>query len=232
VAFSPSSKNRLTRHDLGRFPGDGLFDRLGRAVCAAGCLPRKELYEAWEMARRVRRRTRGGRVVDVAGGHGLLAFVMLLLDRSSTEAIVVDPSPPASSAALHEALSAAWPRLPLVQQSGMSLESFDLHPNDVVVSCHACGALTDRVLDAAVVASARVAVLPCCHEFAVGAGSRLDGWIDPALAIDVRRALDLERRGYAVWTQTIPPAITPKHRLLGGSPGRPTTRRMQRAPVL
>ena len=162
------------------------------------------------MARRVRRRTRGGRVVDVAGGHGLLAFVMLLLDRSSTEAIVVDPSPPASSAALHEALSAAWPRLPLVQQSGMSLESFDLHPNDVVVSCHACGALTDRVLDAAVVASARVAVLPCCHEFAVGAGSRLDGWIDPALAIDVRRALDLERRGYAVWTQTIPPAITPE----------------------
>ena len=32
-----------------------LFDRIARAVCAAECLPRKELYEAWEMARRVRR---------------------------------------------------------------------------------------------------------------------------------------------------------------------------------
>ena len=77
--FSHASKGRLTSHDAGRFAGQSLFDKLGRAVCEAGCLPRKELYEAWEVARRVRRLFRGGRVVDVAGGHGLLAQVMLLL---------------------------------------------------------------------------------------------------------------------------------------------------------
>ena len=54
----------LTPRDLGRFPSDTLFDRIARVVCRADCLPRKELYEAWEVARRVRRRFRGGRVVD------------------------------------------------------------------------------------------------------------------------------------------------------------------------
>ena len=111
MPFSPSSRARLTSHDLGRFPGDTLFDRLGRAVCRAGCLPRKELYEAWEVARRVRRLFRGGRVVDLGGGHGLLAQAMLLLDDSSPDALVVDAALPPSSAKVHDALVEAWPRL-------------------------------------------------------------------------------------------------------------------------
>ena len=109
--FAPGSRGRLTRYDLGRFPSEMLFDRIGRAVCEAGCLPRKELYEAWEVARRARRLFRGGRVVDVAGGHGLLAAIMLLLDDSSPRAIVVDPVVPASLMPVREALAAAWPRL-------------------------------------------------------------------------------------------------------------------------
>jgi hypothetical protein len=218
VAFTASSKNRLTRHDLGRFPGASLFDRLGRAVCAAECLPRKELYEAWEVARRVRRRFRGGRVVDVAGGHGLLAAVMLLLDATSDAAWVVDPSPPASRQALLNALGGTWPRLALVRHTRQGLDAFAVDAGDVVVSCHACGALTDRVLDAAATAGARVAVLPCCHDCAPGASGALDGWMDTALAIDVQRVLALQRRGYTVWTQTIPASVTPKNRLLIGRP--------------
>ena len=50
VPFAVSAKSRLTHHDLGRFPSDTLFNRLARAVCAAAVLPRKELYEAWEVA--------------------------------------------------------------------------------------------------------------------------------------------------------------------------------------
>ena len=88
--FSPASRGRLTDRDLHRFPDDTLFDRVGRAVCHAGCLPRKELYEAWEMARRVRRLFRGGRIVDLASGHGLLAQIMLLLDDSSPGALAVE----------------------------------------------------------------------------------------------------------------------------------------------
>ena len=85
--FSHGARSRLTPYDLHLFGGDSLFERIARAVCEAGCLPRKELYEAWEVARRTRRRFRGGRVVDMAGGHGLLAQVMLLLDDSSPSAL-------------------------------------------------------------------------------------------------------------------------------------------------
>ena len=48
---------------------------------------------------------------DLAGGHGLLAHVMLLLDDSSPRAIVVDTTLPPSHRKLHEALVATWPRL-------------------------------------------------------------------------------------------------------------------------
>ena len=220
VPFAVSAKSRLTRHDLGRFPSDTLFDRLARAVCAAEVLPRKELYEAWEVARRTRRVCRGGRVVDVAGGHGLLAHVMLVLDHTSGDAHVVDPSSPPSAAALHEALTAVWPRLAKrVHLHAQPIAGFDLSSDDVVVSSHACGALTDAVLDSALAAGARVAVLPCCHDAKTCDAGALTGWVDAPLAIDLRRAARLEQRSYRVWTQTIPAAITPKNRLLIGVPG-------------
>jgi hypothetical protein len=218
-SFSHRSTARLTHHDLDRFPGETLFDRIARAVCEAGCLPRKELYEAWEVARRVRRLFRGGRVVDLGGGHGLLAHVMLLLDDSSRGALVVDPAIPASSSKVHDALANAWPRLAgRIERTSGSLEQVRLLATDVVVSSHACGSLTDRVLDLASSAGARVGVLPCCHDLETCDAGGLTGWVDGPLAIDLTRAARLRQRGYRVWTQTIPGTITPKNRLLLGAP--------------
>jgi SAM-dependent methyltransferase len=215
--FSPYSRARLTRHDLGRFAGTTLFDRIGRTLCEAGCLPRKELFEAWEVARRARRLFRGGRVLDVAGGHGLLAHLMLLLDDSSESALVVDPAAPQSADAVSRALARAWPRLDgRIRYVAAEFESIALVPGDVVVSCHACGALTDRILDHATSAAARVAVLPCCHDADTCDTGDLTGWMDVSLAIDAVRVQRLRARGYRVRTQTIPAAITPKNRLILG----------------
>jgi hypothetical protein len=219
VSFSRGSRGRLTERDLGRFAGSTLFDRLARAVCHAGCLPRKELYEAWEVARRARRLFRGGRVVDLGGGHGLLAHAMLLLDASSPEALVVDPGLPASCITLHQALVRAWPRLDgRVRFVPAALAEVSLDATDVVVSSHACGTLTDRVLACAVQAGARVAVLPCCHDLDASDRGAFAGWVDGPLAVDLVRAMRLEQQGYRVWTQTIPADVTPKNRLLLGAP--------------
>jgi SAM-dependent methyltransferase len=221
VTFSHASRGRLTHYDLGRFPAGTLFDRIGRAVCAAGCLPRKELYEAWEVARRARRLFRGGRVVDLGSGHGLLAQVMLLLDDSSAAAVAVDTARPASALAVHDALVAVWPRLARrVTFLDTPLEEVPLSAEDVVVSSHACGALTDIVIARATGAGARLAVLPCCHDVETCETGPFAGWVDVPLAIDLLRAARLEQQGYRVWTQTIPAAITPKNRLLLGAPRR------------
>lgn len=177
------------------------------------------MYEAWEVARRVRRQFRGGRVVDLGAGHGLLAQVMLLLDDSSPTAVAVDPALAASAAKLRDSLVSVWPRLEgRVSFIGDELDAFELKDGDVVVSSHACGTLTDRILERAIAARVRVAVLPCCHDLEACDAGDLEGWVDGPLAIDVVRAMRLREHGYRVWTQTIDPAITPKNRLLIGAP--------------
>jgi hypothetical protein len=221
VSFDPASRSRLSPHDLHRFGGDTLFNRVARALCRAECVPRKELYEAWEVARRARRRFRGGRVLDLACGHALVAQLMLLLDDSSPAALAVDAKLPASAFRVAECLSAAWPRLAgRVELRQARLGSVIAAPDDVVVSCHACGRLTDDVLDTALAARARLVVLPCCQATAKCDLGGLSGWLDPALAIDVTRAGRLAAAGYEVHTQLIPAQITPKNRLLLGTPRR------------
>jgi hypothetical protein len=86
------------------------------------------------------------------------------------------------------------------------------------MSIHPCGPLTDLVLERAIAARARVAVLPCCHDVDRSDPGGLSGWMNDALAIDVMRARRLASAGYRIWTQVISGEITPKNRLLIGAP--------------
>ncbi len=218
-----SSKNRLMPCHESLFNGNTLFDKIARAVCSAGTLPRKELYEAWETAKRVRRRYRGGRVVDLACGHGLLAHVMLILDNGSDCALCIDRKLPENAEKLSQALVAQWPRLrDKIHFMETDIQKVTISPDDVVVSAHACGALTDLVIDKAVKGHARVAVLPCCHNLKTCSTGNLTQWMDPTLAIDAMRAMTLQSRGYEIITAKIPDAITPKNRLLMGHPQVPS----------
>ena len=212
-----SSKNRLTPRQQPLFPGDNLFDKIARAVCRAGTLPRKELHEAWEMAKRVRRRYRGGRVLDLACGHGLLAHIMLILDDSSKTALAVDSNIPLNARKLSDSLIASWPRLKdrVIYQEG-TIQEVSVLPDDLVVSAHACGSLTDLIIDKAIEQRARVAVLPCCHNLKESSTDGLEGWMDKTLAVDTARAVKLRAKGYRIVTQKIPDDITPKNRLLMG----------------
>ncbi|HEX7665230.1 MAG TPA: methyltransferase [Polyangiaceae bacterium] len=217
--FDPSSRTKLTRRDVGRFPGETLFAKLARVLCEAECLPRRELYEAWEVARRARRHFRGGRVVDLACGHGLVAWTMLLLDDSSPEAIAADARLPPSAAKVGEAITAAWPRVAgRVRIEERAIADVELGRGDLVVATHACGTLTDRVIDRVLATRCRVVLLPCCHDEELCDDGGLRGWLDLETAIDTTRAARLRANGYEVRTQTIPRTITAKNRLLLAAP--------------
>jgi hypothetical protein len=217
--FAHSSRVKLTPRSAPHFQGETLFDRIGRTLCQADCLPRKELYESWELARRARRFLRGGRVVDLGGGQGLVAHLMLLLDDSSPSAAVVDPHLPPSAATVHAVIVREWPRLEgRIEFVSAGMDEARIEAGDVVVASHACGALTDRVIDRVVESGARVALLPCCHDLEVCDAGVLDGWLEGPVAVDVMRAVRLQQRGYRVRTQTIPREITPMNRLLIADP--------------
>jgi hypothetical protein len=212
-----SSKSRLTPQQQELFPGSSLFDKIARAVCRAGTLPRKELHETWEMAKRVRRRYRGGRILDLACGHGLLAHIMLILDDSSKTGIAVDKEIPLNAKKLSSSLIESWPRLKnRIIYKEVSVQKITIRPDDIVVSAHACGSLTDLIIDKAIEQHARVAVLPCCHDLKESSTNGLEGWMDKTLAVDTLRAVRLRSKGYRIVTQKIPNDITPKNRLLMG----------------
>lgn len=206
------------------FTKDTLFDKIARSVCRAGTLPRKELYEAWETARRVRRRYKGGRVVDLACGHGLLAHIMLILDNTSDHALCIDKKLPDNTQKLSRALITDWPRLGgKIHFKEMNIEQVTILSDDLVVSAHACGSLTDLVINKAVKGHARVAVLPCCHNLKTCPTGNLTQWMEPTLAVDAVRAMNLQSQGYEIFTAKIPDTITPKNRLLMGNPMAPST---------
>ena len=79
------SKTKLRPMHMPLFDDDRhppLLAQVGKAVCAAGVLPRKELYEAWEVATRIDAAFPAvERVADLAAGHGLVAWLLLLLAR-------------------------------------------------------------------------------------------------------------------------------------------------------
>ncbi len=214
-----SSHNQLNRFTAKLIKGDTLFERIGRAVCEAECLPRKELFESWEAARRIRRKMRGGPILELAAGHGLLSAILILLDDSSPNATCVDLKKPESHDKLMAAMARNWPRLEgrirYVEQPIKQTEA----TSEMLLACvHGCGSITDQVLSLAMSAKARVAVLPCCHDLHHNDCGNLQGWIDGPTAVDVTRAARLREAGYQIFTAKIPEDITPKNRLLLGWP--------------
>ena len=216
-----SSRGKLTRGTAYEFAGDTLFDAVGRAVSAAECLPRKELYESWEVASRIRRRVRGRPVLELAAGHGLVSWLLQLFDPQTPSARCVDRQSPANAVRLEAALTERWPRLAgRVRWGEADLSRVTASPDELVVGVHACGTLTDRVLEIAIQARAAVAVLPCCHDGArsVQRTGGLEAWMPVGMAVDAVRALRLQAAHYQVYLRTIPEEITPQNRLILGIP--------------
>jgi hypothetical protein len=87
----------------------------------------------------------------------------------------------------------------------------------IVISTHACGSLTDAVLEyAADVGAASIAVMPCCYTgTADGAPYGVRRMLGVGMAADLRRAFELQGRGdYHVDFAAVPRAITPMNRII------------------
>jgi len=239
---------KLQASDARHFVGDTMFDRCARATCAAGVnMPKKELLENWTLASMIHDRywARAGgdaapptsaappaRVVDVASGHGLLGWFLLALCAASQRPAVfaVDRRMPDSAAALRDSFGEAFPALPARHRYVVAdAADVDARGGDtLVLALHACGGLSDLVIDAAVGGGASLCLVPCCHslktakmapERLAAARRAVDGGAGLDDALDGQRVAYLEERGMVVDATKLPEDITPKNTVLFAAPG-------------
>ena len=156
--------------------------------------PEKELQEAFAFLKKIdkvlARKLHVVTAVDVCGGHGLLAMLMLMLGKAD-KAVVLDLQFPPSSASLLKAFTAAgllrdskavtWVQGDCIETLPVALASAACETHNCVLpgqsvpekkskprvtavcGIHACNYLTDVICDAAVAAGGPFALMPCCH---------------------------------------------------------------------
>lgn len=216
-------KTRIGRNCLPHFAGDGLADRLVRALADERALPVKEVVEAFEFFAVTRRHLRNCEtIVDLCSGHGLAGILFGIYERRPERVILCDKRKPDYHAhVLRAAIRVApWVEQKVEYREG-KLERLksDLPAGAAVLGVHACGGLTDQCLEIAADLGGPFAVLPCCRAHAQNpAPMGLRGALGEDVAYDVDRTYAMEARGYRVRWREIPSEITPMNRVLIGAP--------------
>lgn len=169
-------------------------------------------------------------VQDLCSGHGLTGMIFVACNPpgrakgANVRAVLVDRIEPMSHSVLRDCISEVCPWAEeSVQFESVPLEDFASRDGrdadegaSIVISTHACGSLTDKVLEYAMdISASAAAVMPCCYtgtDSGVPYGIRR--MLGVGLAADVRRSFRLQENGYHVDFAAIPKAITPVNRLI------------------
>lgn len=99
-------------------------------------------------------------------------------------------------------------------------EEIEMEEDSLVTAIHACGDLTDKVIEIATSQGKPFAVVPCCHEkenyyFSQEIMDYFDNVEDVVDALRMKRA---ERKGYKILLRNIPGEVTRKNRIIIGKP--------------
>ncbi len=218
LAWAASSRFNLDEKSAPRFRGDAVAERIVAALARRRAIKVKEVLESFETFERVRRRLRAARVADLCCGHGLTGLLFAVYEREVEEVVLLDRRKPPKADLVLEAVAEVAPWVPdKVRwiEAKVAGAARHLAPGTSVVAIHACGARTDRAMDAAMEVRGHVAVIPCCYtRTAKDAPRALREALGVEVTADIDRTYRLERAGYAVTWSAIPAAITPMNRLL------------------
>jgi hypothetical protein len=187
----------------------------------------KEFNECWAFAKALQSfytRSSIRVILDVAGGHGALGAILLLLFPKATHAVVIDPA--ARDTTQLTSVQRAWNELlvtgdgdtkdmrlsyraeclrsalPDAIQQFTSDKTSNVHPSEVlVVACHACQHLSEETANIACSMGTHIALMPCCQKDHLGSFKAFAN----SLQIPIGTIMDILLAGKCQsWTNTGP----------------------------
>ena len=174
--------DRATPRLLSYFEGEGLVDKLCRALAAREAIDMKELAESFEFfthARKKQHGMRSGVVCDLCCGHGFTALLFAVFERGVERVVLVDRMRPPAFDKIWEAVLEVAPWA----EAKVDLTHFGTPSGDLarlaadplavlpvgcsILAVHACGGATDMCIEVGLKVRARaMAIMPCCHRAA------------------------------------------------------------------
>eukprot|EP00960_Hanusia_phi_P041179 754874-Hanusia_phi.AAC.1 len=229
------SKHKLDLTDLKDYSGPSLFHLFARLVCELdGVVPRKEVHESWESASIIHAAfPRSAQIVDLAGGNTLLSWALLILDDTGSRRVLcVDKFKSSAACRITDKFLEHWPNLGS-RFRHVEGDLADLRPRreTLLVAVHACGALTDTIIELGAKVKAQMVLVPCCHSLLDSSTSftflqhprgeealpfvrRMAKRVGMGAAVDSARVRSLRRLGYVVRCTKISESITPQNRVI------------------
>jgi predicted RNA methylase len=176
----------------------------------------KEIREAFDFVQRIDSLTKGKNVLELCSGHGLIGHLLAMKGAKSVRQ--VDRLDSKSRGNLERYLKnytrVIYDNIDFIVNKDEIL-TWDF---DIVVSMHACGNLTDEVIDIAMKKGADIASCPCCYH-----GSKVMKSMSAAahhlgkpLAVDAFRLGKLANAGYDVSMKLLEISISPCNHIIVG----------------
>ena len=143
-----------------------LLCSVGAALAARlpGQVPRKELFEAFEVAQVVQRHfAEAPRITEFCAGCGLLSIFLVLL-KPSRQLRCLDKRRGPLAVKLLQALRPLWPCLAQIEWQEQDARHGLGAQGELVASCHACSVLSDEIILAAKRGRSPLVLVPCCYQ--------------------------------------------------------------------
>lgn len=230
-----------------------LFEKLAVACCNSGVVPRKEFFETYAAAKIIHDSFPDSvyRIADLAAGHGLLSWMLLVMDEFSDNgtrnewssgkrfqrtAICVDRRMPPSAIAIAKSMrehllpvesipfDADCSVLPESDSDASDAMLYDQRwtyvetdlgnvvvddSSTLLVSVHACGTLSDFLIQMAISGNAPLSLVPCCHTYSARKGYTPHPSFSGTTADEVRTKIEkLQRNRIEDTKSNSPPSKT------------------------
>ena len=200
------------------FDGEGLPNLIAHALIRHRAIDLKEVLESFEFFERVRRRLRRPHMSDLCCGHGLTGMLFAVFEPTVEQVTLVDRKRPDSHAVIRDVVAefAPWikPKLRYIE-ARLEQVTPTLKTGTAVLAVHACGARTDRAIDAALALDGPIAAMPCCYSQTAPLAPRaIRKHLGRPASSDIHRTYRLEAAGYQVDWSSIPECITPMNRII------------------